>query len=211
MVKPTCGLDRGRARLRERAARVSSAERCGLAQTPRPAQRTPSLISLRHRGSEARQATLERRVGRHRNPDLGQRPSESTLDIGSIIRASTSARKTSPRWWAISSASCTEPRCSICREPHRDDQTLCTAVAPDAVRTVQRHRLRAPTSAQSRKFRRLQAVNAAQLRHQDQMSHVRSATLGTGILATACFAVRTQSSVRCWSRGDAVEPEHRPR
>jgi hypothetical protein len=37
---------------------------------------------------------------------------------------------------ANSPASCAEPRCSFCREPHREDHTTCTAITPDAVRTV---------------------------------------------------------------------------
>ena len=33
-------------------------------------------------------------------------------------------------------SSCAEPRCSISRDPRRDDHTTCTAVAPDTVFTV---------------------------------------------------------------------------
>jgi len=37
---------------------------------------------------------------------------------------------------ANSTSSCAEPICSIDREPRRQDHTICTAVAPDAVFTV---------------------------------------------------------------------------
>ena len=35
-----------------------------------------------------------------------------------------------------SASSCAEPMCSMFRDPRRDDQTSCTAVAPEAVFTV---------------------------------------------------------------------------
>ena len=48
-----------------------------------------------------------------------------------------------------SASSCAEPRCSIARDPRREDHTICTAVAPDAVFTVRTYAttrtLRAPT------------------------------------------------------------------
>jgi hypothetical protein len=37
---------------------------------------------------------------------------------------------------ASSSSSCADPMCSISREPRRDECTICTAVAPDAVLTM---------------------------------------------------------------------------
>src|SRR5690606_34251782 len=35
-----------------------------------------------------------------------------------------------------SCSSCADPRCSILRDPRRDEYTICTAVAPEAVFTV---------------------------------------------------------------------------
>ena len=35
-----------------------------------------------------------------------------------------------------SASSCADPRCSISRDPRRDEHTICTAVAPDFVFTV---------------------------------------------------------------------------
>jgi hypothetical protein len=37
---------------------------------------------------------------------------------------------------STSASSCADPRCSISRDPRRDDHTTCTAVAPDFVFTV---------------------------------------------------------------------------
>jgi hypothetical protein len=46
---------------------------------------------------------------------------------------------------ASSSASpCADPRCSISRDPLRDDHTTCTAVAPDVVFTVRMYGTRPP-------------------------------------------------------------------
>jgi hypothetical protein len=38
-----------------------------------------------------------------------------------------------------SASSCADPRCSISRDPRREDYTTCTAVAPDVVLTVRRY------------------------------------------------------------------------
>ena len=61
--------------------------------------------------------------------------------------AAASPRSSSPcpaaiRWRAValsastSASSCPEPTCSMLREPRREECTICTAVAPDAARTV---------------------------------------------------------------------------
>ena len=56
------------------------------------------------------------------------------------------------------------PKCSILREPFRDDHTICTAVAPEDVFTVRTYATRAPyghsASAQirTRKTRNVQVT-----------------------------------------------------
>src|SRR5262249_14680021 len=44
-----------------------------------------------------------------------------------------------------SASSCVEPRCSIERDPRRDDHTICTAVAPELVLTVRTYARPHPT------------------------------------------------------------------
>ena len=59
-----------------------------------------------------------------------------------------------------SASSCAEPMCSILRDPRREDQTIWTAVAPDAVFTVRTYATRRDYEPQlSAQIRRLRLAN----------------------------------------------------
>jgi hypothetical protein len=60
-------------------------------------------------------------------------------DHAASCEAAAAAFKT-----ANSALSWAEPRCSIERDPRRDDHTICTAVAPELVLTVRRYATTAP-------------------------------------------------------------------
>ena len=62
----------------------------------------------------------------------------SPRDLANISAARPAAIRRRPAAFSISSpaSSCADPRCSIFREPRRDDHTTCTPVAPDFVLTV---------------------------------------------------------------------------
>ena len=63
-------------------------------------------------------------------PPAGSRP-RSSSSCPAAIRCCAAAFSASS-----SASSCADPRCSISRDPRRDDHTTCTAVAPDVVFTV---------------------------------------------------------------------------
>ncbi|BCQ06740.1 hypothetical protein JMUB5695_00149 [Mycobacterium heckeshornense] len=69
------------------------------------------------------------------NPDTTAR---SSTTLGCVEPVCPAANRVAAAAFsaANSTSSCAEPMCSIEREPRRQDHTICTAVAPDAVFTV---------------------------------------------------------------------------
>lgn len=66
-----------------------------------------------------------------------QRPAARRLEAQVELCLVGPSRRHAAAFSASSSAlSCADPRCSICRDPRRDDHTTCTAVAPDLVLAV---------------------------------------------------------------------------
>ena len=63
-------------------------------------------------------------------PPAGSRP-RSSSSCPAAIRCCAAAFSASS-----SASSCADPRCSISRDPRREDHTTCTAVAPEVVFTV---------------------------------------------------------------------------
>jgi hypothetical protein len=83
-------------------------------------------------------------IGQVRDDTIGNGPTEAATSTAASTPRSRSrspwppaSRCAAAAFNASSSASlCADPTCSISREPRRDEYTICTAVAPDAVRTV---------------------------------------------------------------------------
>ena len=64
-----------------------------------------------------------------------------TLTRRQALRATAFSNSTSAPLWA-------DPRCSISRDPRREEYTICTAVAPDDVFTVRTYGTRQLTDTQ---------------------------------------------------------------
>jgi hypothetical protein len=105
----------------------------GLLEPEHPVPVVEGIAQLANPGRGDRQRPTRRR-GRHRS-----RP-RSSSPCPPAIRRSAADFNT-----ASSASSCADPMCSMSRVPCRDEWTICTAVAPDAVFTVRTYRAtRAP-------------------------------------------------------------------
>jgi hypothetical protein len=69
--------------------------------------------------------------GDRQRPALRGLQAQAELQLPAAIRCCAAAFSA----WS-SASSCADPRCSISRDPRREDHTTCTAVAPDVVLTV---------------------------------------------------------------------------
>ena len=78
---------------------------------------------------------------------------ELALALRETLPAAAFNASSSPSSWA-------DPTCSILRDPRREDYTICTAVAPDAVFTVRTYATEEPYERRLvRNFRRTPTTN----------------------------------------------------
>jgi hypothetical protein len=78
---------------------------------------------------------------RHSRPGDLQRPIHGPVPAGFQVQVELGLPAANRAAAAVLSAassasSCADPTCSIWREPRREEYTICTAVAPEAVLTV---------------------------------------------------------------------------
>lgn len=94
---------------------------CGFLKTQDPVGTLDRVDQVTHPGRGDRQRPSQPRAPR----------AEIEFHLPAASRSRAAAFSASR-----SASSCAEPRCSMLREPRRDDHTTWTAVAPEAVFTV---------------------------------------------------------------------------
>ena len=110
-------------------------------------------------------------------------------DVGRSAAAALSAASSASSW--------AEPRCSIERDPRREDHTICTAVAPEAVFTV---RMLATAAAYEPRLVRKSRIHRHQSSRSIRRAHAQPRTVSQVRSQTAGYrrgepAVRTRSAV----------------
>jgi hypothetical protein len=124
-------------------------------------------------------------------PAPATRPRSSSTWPAAIRSAATSfSAATSSSLWA-------EPRCSICRDPRREDHTTWTAVAPEVVRTVRTYTTAAGYGHRLvRKFSPVRPLQAS--KHGNPLTRSRSIDRSQVIIWTIWFGPSSWRSCNDW-------------